>query len=60
MGCSFRPDWVAGITGIRSVLLSVMGAVQYGTSKVFYTIVPHCEAQERRPYSHQGLSLIHI
>ena len=28
------------------VLLSVLGAVQYGTSKVFYTIVPHFDAQE--------------
>ena len=28
------------------VLLSVIGAVQYGTSKVFYKIVPHCDAQE--------------
>ena len=27
------------------VLLSVIGAVQYGTSKVFDTIVPHCDAQ---------------
>jgi hypothetical protein len=28
------------------VLLSVIGAVQYGTSKVFSKIVPHFEAQE--------------
>jgi hypothetical protein len=28
------------------VLLSVIGAVHDGTSKVFSTIVPHCEAQE--------------
>ena len=28
------------------VLLSVIGAVQYGTSKVCYTIVPHFDAQE--------------
>ena len=28
------------------VLLSVIGAVQYGTSKVFYKIVPHFDAQE--------------
>src|SRR5215471_14321531 len=27
------------------VLLSVIGAVQYGTSKVFYKIVPHFDAQ---------------
>ena len=30
------------------VLLSVIGAVQYGTSKVFYKIVPHFDAQELR------------
>ena len=28
------------------VLLSVIGAVHYGTSKVFSKIVPHCDAQE--------------
>ena len=28
------------------VLLSVIGAVQYGTSTVFYKIVPHFDAQE--------------
>jgi hypothetical protein len=27
-------------------LLSVIGAVQYGTSKVFDKIVPHFDAQE--------------
>jgi hypothetical protein len=32
------------------VLLSVIGAVQYGTSKVFYKIVPHFDAQEFRQY----------
>ena len=55
------------------VLLSVIGAVQYGTSKVFYKIVPHFDAQELRQYIHQVmaafrttgkevvmLSLIHI
>jgi transposase len=30
------------------VLLSVIGAVQYGTSRVFYKIVPHFNAQEFR------------
>jgi len=35
------------------VLLSVIGAVQYGTSKVFYKIVPHFDAQEFRQYLHQ-------
>jgi hypothetical protein len=38
------------------VLLSVSGAVQYGTSKVFSKIVPHFEAQELRPYLHQGMA----
>jgi hypothetical protein len=35
------------------VLLSVLGAVQYGTSKVFYKIVPHFDTQELRQYLHQ-------
>ena len=35
------------------VLLSVIGAVQYGTAKVFYKIVPHCDVQELRQYLHQ-------
>jgi transposase len=35
------------------VLLSVIGAVQYGTSKVFYKIVPHFDANEFRQYIHQ-------
>ena len=35
------------------VLLSVIGAGQYGTSKVFYKIVPHFDAQELRQYLHQ-------
>ena len=34
------------------VLLSVIGAVQYGTSRVFSKIVPHFDAQELRPYRH--------
>ena len=38
------------------VLLSVMGAVQYGTSKVFYKIVPHFDAQELRQYLHQVMA----
>jgi hypothetical protein len=38
---------------IRSgVLLHVLGAVQYGTSQVFSTIVPHFDAQELRQYMH--------
>jgi DDE superfamily endonuclease len=35
------------------VLLSVIGAVQDGTSKVFSKIVPHFDAQEVRHYLHQ-------
>src|SRR5437879_10777853 len=35
------------------VLLSVIGAVHYGTSKVFYKIVPHFDAQQLRQYLHQ-------
>jgi transposase len=35
------------------VLLNVIGAVQYGTSRVIYKIVPHFDAQEFRQYLHQ-------
>ena len=38
------------------VLLSVIGAVHYGTSKVFYKIVPHFDAQEWRQYIHQVMA----
>jgi hypothetical protein len=38
------------------VLLSVIGAVQYGTSKVFSKIVPHFDAQELRQYLHQVMA----
>ena len=34
------------------VLRSVMGAVQYGTSRVFSKSVPHCDAQELRQDIH--------
>jgi len=33
------------------VLLSVIGAVQYGTSKVFYKVVPHFETEGFRRIS---------
>jgi hypothetical protein len=33
-------------------LLSVLGAVQYGTSKVFYKIVPHFDTEALRQYIH--------
>jgi hypothetical protein len=39
------------------VLLSVIGAVQYGPSKVFYKIVPHFDAQEFRQYIHQVMAI---
>jgi hypothetical protein len=35
------------------VLLSVIGAVQYGSSTVFSKIVPHCDAQAFRQSIHQ-------
>src|SRR5215831_6913846 len=38
------------------VVLSVLGAVQYGTSKVFSKVVPHFAAQELRPYLHQVMA----
>ena len=38
------------------MLLSVIGAVQYGTSKVFYKIVPHFDAHELRQYIHQVMA----
>jgi transposase len=38
------------------VLLSVIGAVQYGTSKVFDQIVPHFDAPELRQYIHQVMA----
>jgi len=54
-----RQAWVRYRSWSRvtsGVLLSVMGAVQYGTSKVFYKIVPHLDAQELRQYSHQVMA----
>jgi len=39
------------------VLLHVIGAVQYGTSKVFYKIVPHFDAQDLRHYIHQVMTI---
>lgn len=39
------------------VLLDVIGAVQYGTSRVFYKIVPHFDANEFRQYLHQIMSI---
>lgn len=41
----------------RGVLLSVIGAVHYGTSKVFYKIVPHFDTEGLRQYIHQVMAL---
>jgi hypothetical protein len=54
-----RQTWGQNRAGSRitsGVLLSVIGAVQYGTSKVCYTIVPHCDAQELRQYIPQVMA----
>ena len=51
-----RQDWLRDRSWSRitsGVLLAVMGAVQYGTSRVFSKIVPHFDAQELRQYIHQ-------
>jgi hypothetical protein len=45
--------WSRGTSG---VWLSVLGAVQYGTSNVFSKSVPHCDAQELRPSIHQVMA----
>jgi transposase len=50
-----RQTWVRYRSWSRitsGVLLSVIGAVQYGTSRVCYKIVPHFDAQEWRQYIH--------
>jgi len=39
------------------VLLSVIGAVQYGTSKVFYKVVPQFDTEGFRQYIHQLMAL---
>jgi hypothetical protein len=39
------------------VLLHVIGAVQYGTSRVFYKVVPHFDAQAFRQYIHQVMAI---
>jgi hypothetical protein len=54
--CLKRRAWKQYRTWSRitsGVLLNVIGAVQYGTSRVFYKIVPHFDAQEFRQYIHQ-------
>jgi DDE superfamily endonuclease len=39
------------------VLLSVIGAVQYGTSKVFYKVVPHFATEALRQYLPQVMHI---
>jgi hypothetical protein len=54
-----RQTWLRSRSWSRitsGVLLSVRGAVQYGTSKVFSKVVPHCEAQALRPSLHQVMA----
>jgi hypothetical protein len=54
-----RQAWLRYRTWSRvtsGVLLRVIGAVQYGTSKVFSQIVPHFDAQEWRQYLHQVMA----
>src|SRR5262245_21251318 len=55
-----RQAWVRSRSWSRitsGVLLSVRGAVQYGTSKVCSKIVPHFDAQELRQYMHQVMAV---
>jgi transposase len=55
-----RQVWVQHRSWSRitsGVLLSVIGAVQYGTSRVIYKIVPHFDAQELRQYLHQVMAI---
>jgi DDE superfamily endonuclease len=55
-----RPAWARSRSWSRvtsGVVLSVIGAVPYGTSKVFYKIVPHFDAQELRQYLHQVMAV---
>ena len=47
-------SWSRTVSG---VLLSVIGAVQYGTSKVFYKVVPHFDTEGFRQYIHQVMAL---
>ena len=54
-----RQAWVQYRSWSRitsGVLLSVIGAVHYGTAKVFSKIVPHFDAQELRQYLHQVMA----
>ena len=51
--CGYR-SWSRVTSG---VLLSVIGAVQYGTSRVIYKIVPHFDTEGLRQYIHQVMAL---
>ena len=54
-----RQTWVQYRSWSRitsGVLLRVIGAVQYGTAKVCYKIVPHFDAQELRHSIHQVMA----
>jgi transposase len=42
----------------NGVLLSVMGAVQYGTSHVFYQVVPQFDTEGVRQYIHPIMALL--
>src|SRR5215467_11252738 len=55
-----RQAWVQYRSWSRitsGVLLSVIGAVQYGTSRVFYKVVPHFETEGFRQYIHQVMAI---
>jgi DDE superfamily endonuclease len=55
-----RQAWVRYRSWSRvtsGVLLSVLGAVQYGTSQVFYKIVPQFDTEGFRQYIHQVMAL---
>src|SRR5262249_41080245 len=58
--CLTRQAWVRYRSWSRvtsGVVLRVIGAVQYGTAKVFYKIVPHCETEGWRQYFHPVMAL---
>jgi transposase len=55
-----RQAWVRYRSWSRitsGVLLSVIGAVQYGTSRVIYKIVPQFDTEGLRQYIHQVMAL---
>jgi hypothetical protein len=55
-----RPAWMRYRSWSRvtsGVWLSVLGAVLYGTSKVFFKVVPHLATEGFRQYIHQVMAL---